>query len=101
VQANVAGYRAVIEAAKEFGRLFAGQIAAAGRINPATPLGRLFIFRAGVALFLAAPNTPATADQPSLSEVIGTIFPKGYNKSAPKYDSYASGTSGNGEPLPS
>ena len=34
-QANVAGYRAVIEAANEFGRLFAGQITAAGRINPA------------------------------------------------------------------
>ena len=31
----MAGYRAVIEAANEFGRLFAGQITAAGRINPA------------------------------------------------------------------
>jgi NAD/NADP transhydrogenase alpha subunit len=38
LQANVAGYRAVIEAANEFGRLFAGQITAAGRINPAKVL---------------------------------------------------------------
>jgi len=35
VPANVAGYR---EASNEFGRLFAGQITAAGRINPAKVL---------------------------------------------------------------
>lgn len=37
-QANVAGYRAVIESANVFGRLFGGQITAAGRIPPAKVL---------------------------------------------------------------
>ncbi|CAM9448781.1 unnamed protein product, partial [Discosporangium mesarthrocarpum] len=34
-QANIAGYRAVLEAAHQFDRFFAGQITAAGRIPPA------------------------------------------------------------------
>lgn len=33
--ANIAGYRAVIEAAHHFGRFFTGQITAAGRVPPA------------------------------------------------------------------
>ncbi|RQW78748.1 MAG: NAD(P)(+) transhydrogenase (Re/Si-specific) subunit alpha, partial [Methylococcus sp.] len=33
--ANIAGYRAVIEAAHEFGRFFTGQITAAGKVPPA------------------------------------------------------------------
>jgi len=37
-QANIAGYRAVIEAANNFGRLFCGQITAAGRMPPAKVL---------------------------------------------------------------
>src|SRR5438876_2552177 len=32
--ANIAGYRAVIEAAHEFGRFFTGQITAAGKVTP-------------------------------------------------------------------
>nr|WP_227874998.1 hypothetical protein [Oceanisphaera profunda] len=32
--ANIAGYRAVIEAAHEFGRFFTGQITAAGKVPP-------------------------------------------------------------------
>ena len=43
--ANVAGYRAVIEAAHEFGRLFTGQATAAGKVPPA----RVFVVGAGVA----------------------------------------------------
>jgi len=43
--ANMAGYRAVIEAAHAFGRPFAGQITAAGKIPPA----RVLIIGAGVA----------------------------------------------------
>jgi hypothetical protein len=35
-QANIAGYRAVVEAANEFGRFFAGQMTAAGKVH--TPL---------------------------------------------------------------
>jgi NAD(P) transhydrogenase subunit alpha len=43
--ANIAGYRAVIEAAHHFGRFFTGQITAAGKVPPA----RVFVIGAGVA----------------------------------------------------
>jgi NAD(P) transhydrogenase subunit alpha len=43
--ANIAGYRAVIEAAHQFGRLFTGQITAAGKVPPA----KVFVIGAGVA----------------------------------------------------
>ncbi|ABL79805.1 NAD(P) transhydrogenase, alpha subunit [Nocardioides sp. JS614] len=43
--ANVAGYRAVVEAAHAFGRQFTGQVTAAGKIPPA----RVFVVGAGVA----------------------------------------------------
>lgn len=36
--ANIAGYRAVVEAANQFGRFFTGQITAAGRVPPAKVL---------------------------------------------------------------
>jgi NAD(P) transhydrogenase subunit alpha len=36
--ANIAGYRAVVEAANVFGRFFTGQITAAGKVPPATVL---------------------------------------------------------------
>lgn len=42
---NVAGYRAVIEAAEEFGGMFTGQVTAAGKTPPAT----VFVIGAGVA----------------------------------------------------
>ena len=37
-QANIAGYRAVLEGANEFGRFFAGQMTAAGKVPPAKVL---------------------------------------------------------------
>ncbi len=43
--ANIAGYRAVIEAAANFGRFFTGQITAAGKVPPA----KILIIGAGVA----------------------------------------------------
>jgi H+-translocating NAD(P) transhydrogenase subunit alpha len=43
--ANVAGYRAVVEAAHAFGRQFTGQVTAAGKVPPA----RVFVVGAGVA----------------------------------------------------
>ncbi|MFG6105124.1 Re/Si-specific NAD(P)(+) transhydrogenase subunit alpha [Leptolyngbyaceae cyanobacterium CCMR0082] len=43
--ANVAGYRAVIEAANNFGRFFTGQITAAGKVPPA----KVLVIGAGVA----------------------------------------------------
>ncbi|MGP0566004.1 Re/Si-specific NAD(P)(+) transhydrogenase subunit alpha [Nitrospina sp. 32_T5] len=43
--ANIAGYRAVVEAAQLFGRFFTGQITAAGKIPPA----KVLVIGAGVA----------------------------------------------------
>ncbi|WP_324754242.1 Re/Si-specific NAD(P)(+) transhydrogenase subunit alpha [Roseovarius sp. Pro17] len=43
--ANIAGYRAVIEASSNFGRFFTGQITAAGKVPPA----RVLVIGAGVA----------------------------------------------------
>lgn len=44
-QANIAGYRAVVEAAHVFGRLFTGQVTAAGKVPPA----KVYVIGAGVA----------------------------------------------------
>ncbi len=43
--ANIAGYRAVIEAANRFGRFFTGQVTAAGKVPPA----KVLVVGAGVA----------------------------------------------------
>ncbi|WP_341501330.1 Re/Si-specific NAD(P)(+) transhydrogenase subunit alpha [Gallaecimonas sp. GXIMD4217] len=43
--ANIAGYRAVVEAASAFGRFFSGQITAAGKVAPA----KVLVIGAGVA----------------------------------------------------
>ncbi|MDQ4212916.1 Re/Si-specific NAD(P)(+) transhydrogenase subunit alpha [Microbacterium sp. ASV81] len=43
--ANIAGYRAIVEAAHEFGRFFTGQVTAAGKVPPA----KVLIAGAGVA----------------------------------------------------
>ncbi len=43
--ANIAGYRAVVEASQHFGRFFTGQITAAGKVPPA----KVLIIGAGVA----------------------------------------------------
>ena len=43
--ANIAGYRAVIEASNQFGRFFTGQITAAGKVPPA----KVLVIGAGVA----------------------------------------------------
>jgi len=43
--ANIAGYRAIVEAAQHFGRFFTGQITAAGKVLPA----KVMVIGAGVA----------------------------------------------------
>lgn len=43
--ANIGGYRAIVEAANEFGRFFTGQITAAGKVPPA----KVMVIGAGVA----------------------------------------------------
>ena len=55
--ANIAGYRAVIEAAHHFGRFFTGQITAAGKVPPA----KVFVIGAGVAGLAAIGAAPAWA----------------------------------------
>jgi len=57
-QANIAGYRAVIEAAEEFSRFFAGQMTAAGKVPPAKVLV-LGVGVAGLAAIQTAKNMGA------------------------------------------
>jgi NAD(P) transhydrogenase subunit alpha len=74
--ANIAGYRAVIEAAHTFGRLFTGQVTAAGKVPPA----KVLVVGAGVA-GLAAIGTAsslgavvrATDVRPEVAEQIESL----------------------------
>jgi NAD(P) transhydrogenase alpha subunit len=74
--ANIAGYRAVIEAAHSFGRLFTGQVTAAGKVPPA----KVLVVGAGVA-GLAAIGTAsslgavvrATDVRPEVAEQIASL----------------------------
>jgi len=72
--ANIAGYRAVVEAAHVFGRFFTGQVTAAGKVPPATVLvagvgvaGLAAIGAAGSlgAIVYATDPRPEVADQVS------------------------------------
>lgn len=74
--ANVAGYRAVIEAASEFGRLFTGQVTAAGKMPPA----RVYVIGAGVAGLAAigtansmGAETYATDVRPEVGEQVESM----------------------------
>jgi H+-translocating NAD(P) transhydrogenase subunit alpha len=74
--ANIAGYRAVIEAAHAFGRLFTGQVTAAGKVPPA----KVLVAGAGVA-GLAAIGTArslgaivrATDPRPEVAEEVSSM----------------------------
>lgn len=74
--ANIAGYRAVIEAAHTFGRLFTGQVTAAGKVPPA----KVLVAGAGVA-GLAAIGTArslgavvrATDPRPEVAEEVRSM----------------------------
>src|SRR3954449_10248435 len=74
--ANIAGYRAVIEAAHTFGRFFTGQVTAAGKVPPA----KVLVVGAGVA-GLAAIGTAsslgaivrATDVRPEVAEQIASL----------------------------
>jgi NAD(P) transhydrogenase subunit alpha len=74
--ANIAGYRAVVEAAHTFGRLFTGQVTAAGKVPPA----KVLVVGAGVA-GLAAIGTAsslgavvrATDVRPEVAEQIRSL----------------------------
>lgn len=104
-QANVAGYRAVIEAASAFGRLFTGQVTAAGKMPPA----KVYVIGAGVA-GLAAIGTAqsmgaqvvATDVRPEVAEQIESMgasfiaLPSAQEKSS---DGYAAALSDDAERL--
>ncbi|HYO86243.1 MAG TPA: Re/Si-specific NAD(P)(+) transhydrogenase subunit alpha [Dermatophilaceae bacterium] len=74
--ANIAGYRAVVEAAHQFGRFFTGQVTAAGKVPPA----KVLVAGAGVA-GLAAIGTAgslgaivrATDPRPEVAEQVQSM----------------------------
>jgi len=80
--ANIAGYRAIVEAANEFGRFFTGQVTAAGKVPPA----KVLVAGAGVAglaaigaasslgaIVRATDPRPEVADQ--VKSIGGTYLP--------------------------
>ncbi|MFC6448215.1 Re/Si-specific NAD(P)(+) transhydrogenase subunit alpha [Shinella zoogloeoides] len=74
--ANIAGYRAVIEAGNNFGRFFTGQITAAGKVPPAKVLvigaGVAGLAAIGVAVSLGA-QTYAFDVRPEVAEQIESM----------------------------
>ncbi len=74
--ANISGYRAVIEAANEFGRFFTGQITAAGKVPPAKVLvagvGVAGLSAIGTAASLGA-IVRATDPRPEVADQVKSI----------------------------
>ncbi|MCR2783205.1 MULTISPECIES: Re/Si-specific NAD(P)(+) transhydrogenase subunit alpha [unclassified Microbacterium] len=98
--ANISGYRAVIEAAHEFGRFFTGQVTAAGKVPPATVL----VAGAGVAglaaigaasslgaIVRATDPRPEVADQ--VRSIGGEYLPVVVDEVMESSDGYAKATS--------
>ncbi len=94
--ANIAGYRAVIEAAHHFGRFFTGQITAAGKVPPA----KVFVIGAGVAglaaigaaaglgaIVRANDTRPEVADQ--IRSLGGDFIPVDYQEEGAGVGGYA------------
>ncbi|MFD4262762.1 Re/Si-specific NAD(P)(+) transhydrogenase subunit alpha [Streptomyces sp. NPDC058534] len=74
--ANIAGYRAVIEAAHVFGRFFTGQVTAAGKVPPAKVLvagvGVAGLAAIGAASSLGA-IVRATDPRPEVADQVGSL----------------------------
>ncbi|GAA3316183.1 Re/Si-specific NAD(P)(+) transhydrogenase subunit alpha [Arthrobacter ramosus] len=98
--ANIAGYRAVIEAAHEFGRFFTGQVTAAGKVPPA----KVLVAGAGVAglaaigaasslgaIVRATDPRPEVADQ--VKSIGGTYLKVEAAEEMQSSDGYAKATS--------
>lgn len=98
--ANIAGYRAVIEAAHEFGRFFTGQVTAAGKVPPA----KVLVAGAGVAglaaigaasslgaIVRATDPRPEVADQ--VKSIGGTYLKVEVEEEMTSSDGYAKATS--------
>ncbi|MDY0830233.1 Re/Si-specific NAD(P)(+) transhydrogenase subunit alpha [Microbacterium sp. BG28] len=98
--ANISGYRAVVEAANEFGRFFTGQVTAAGKVPPA----KVLVAGAGVA-GLAAIGTAsslgaivrATDPRPEVADQVrsigGEYLPVTVTAQTVSSDGYARATS--------
>ena len=98
--ANIAGYRAVVEAAHEFGRFFTGQVTAAGKVPPA----KVLVAGAGVAglaaigaasslgaIVRATDPRPEVADQ--VKSIGGTYLKVEVVEEMKSSDGYAKATS--------
>ncbi|MEV7575429.1 Re/Si-specific NAD(P)(+) transhydrogenase subunit alpha [Pseudarthrobacter sp. NPDC089323] len=98
--ANIAGYRAVVEAAHEFGRFFTGQVTAAGKVPPA----KVLVAGAGVAglaaigaasslgaIVRATDPRPEVADQ--VKSIGGTYLKVEVEEEMKSSDGYAKATS--------
>ncbi|MCR2819519.1 Re/Si-specific NAD(P)(+) transhydrogenase subunit alpha [Microbacterium sp. zg.Y1090] len=98
--ANISGYRAVVEAAHEFGRFFTGQVTAAGKVPPA----KVLIAGAGVAglaaigaasslgaIVRATDPRPEVADQ--VRSIGGEYLPVVVDEQMDSSDGYATATS--------
>jgi NAD(P) transhydrogenase subunit alpha len=98
--ANLGGYRAVIESAYEFGRLFTGQVTAAGKVPPA----KVLVAGAGVAglaaigtassmgaIVRATDPRPEVADQ--VKSIGGEYVAVEVNEKMTSSDGYAKATS--------
>lgn len=98
--ANIAGYRAIVEAAHEFGRFFTGQVTAAGKVPPAKVLvagagvaGLAAIGAAGSlgAIVRATDPRPEVADQ--VASVGGEYLAVEVDEVMESTDGYAKATS--------
>jgi len=98
--ANIAGYRAVVEAAAEFGRFFTGQVTAAGKVPPAKVLvagvGVAGLAAIGTASSLGA-IVRATDPRPEVAEQVrsigGEYLPVEVAERMDSSDGYAKATS--------
>ena len=100
--ANIAGYRAVVEAAHEFGRFFTGQVTAAGKVPPAKVLvagaGVAGLAAIGAASSLGA-IVRATDPRPEVADQVASIGGKYLDVIVPEEakqasaDGYAKATS--------
>ncbi|MGY1730972.1 Re/Si-specific NAD(P)(+) transhydrogenase subunit alpha [Geodermatophilus sp. SYSU D01045] len=93
--ANIAGYRAVVEAAHAFGRFFTGQVTAAGKVPPA----KVFVAGAGVAGLAAIGAASslgaivrATDVRPEVAEQVRSLGGEYVGVPADEGETQASGT---------
>ncbi|MCE5288382.1 MAG: Re/Si-specific NAD(P)(+) transhydrogenase subunit alpha [Nocardiaceae bacterium] len=92
--ANIAGYRAVVEAAHEFGRFFTGQVTAAGKVPPA----KVLVCGAGVAGLAAIGSAGslgaivrATDPRPEVADQVASLGGEYLSITSPEVEVSATG----------